>query len=121
MPTYHAKFIGRTKGAIGVFHLCESFIDGATPDAANLALYDTYEHIVQLSLLELPTRYVLVSNGQLWQAMQGRHTYETAEQAEEYLSAVKVNNRPGLVPDDLHVGIVPCWPGHFDPIRRYID
>lgn len=53
MKHYHAKFIGRTKGAIGIFYPIEALTKGVDEEAARLALFDDYEHIQQLKLVEL--------------------------------------------------------------------
>lgn len=50
MKTYLARFNGRAKGAIGVFHPCETFIEAETEESARLKLYDTHEHITQLKI-----------------------------------------------------------------------
>jgi len=52
MPTFTAKFIGREKGAIGIFYPIEATVTvaQASETAARLALYDQYEHIQQLTL-----------------------------------------------------------------------
>jgi hypothetical protein len=47
---YHAIFHGRQVGAIGIFHRCEVVVEGETPEAARLALYQTHEHISGLTL-----------------------------------------------------------------------
>ena len=100
MAKYHAEFIGRTRGAIGIFYTIRTFVEGDTPDAARMALYERYEHIQGLSMMELPIRYVATrinSDGvrQLASAMQGRHTYATPEEAQAWIDAVKANNSEG--------------------------
>lgn len=135
MPTYSARFTGRTKGAIGIFHECSALVDGETPAAAHEALYESFEHISprSLSLIELPIRYVVTHIYRkapdleglrvLSHAAQGRCTYETAEQAHAWIEAARANNSADTLrqlygePDTLEVRAVPCWPGHFDPIR----
>lgn len=47
---YTAKFWGRTRGAIGIFHWITFTVEGGTPEAARLRLYDTHDSITQLTL-----------------------------------------------------------------------
>lgn len=51
---YHARFHGRTKGAIGFFYPLNAFVEADTADAAHLKLYDTFEHITLLRLTPQP-------------------------------------------------------------------
>ncbi len=129
---YCADFHGRLKGAIGIFHRCSSFTEGDTPEAAQLALYDHYEHISGVRLTPLVQRYVPTYQkpGELRSLMgpaQGRHTFDTAEGAERWLALVKSQNTPdGLQtlwgdPQGWEVRPVWCWPGHFDPVGVYFD
>jgi hypothetical protein len=45
MARWKFDFIGRKKGAIGIFYDITAERDGETCDKAALALYDEYEHI----------------------------------------------------------------------------
>lgn len=131
---YSARFTGRQKGAIGIFYTCSCFVDGDTPEAARLALYDTYEHIQGLSLLPLVERFVpthINKDGvrEMATAAQGRNTYATADEAQGWIDAVlnpDTNSADVLrsVFGDVStfaVRPVWCWPGHFDPIGIYFD
>lgn len=51
---YLAQFVGRTRGAIGIFYPCEVTVEAANQEAARLKLYDTHEHIQGLVLTEKP-------------------------------------------------------------------
>lgn len=133
-PTYHARFYGRTRGAIGIFHPCEAFVQGDDPKSARLTLYDDYEHISGLNLVELPIRYVPTykhtdGTRRMMTAVQGRHTYATDTEANSWIEAVlnTETNSPetlrSLWGDDpqCEVRPVPCWPGYFDPIRSIFE
>lgn len=70
------------------------------------------------------TRYVIthISNGQrrLTFAMQGRETYATAREAQDYLDCLlRVNDlRKVMAQDEINtLAVKPCacWPGHYDP------
>ncbi len=50
MTTYTATFVGRTKGAIGIFYRINTTVTADNPEAARLALYDRFEHITGLHL-----------------------------------------------------------------------
>jgi len=56
MPTYRAKFYGRTKGAIGIFHTISTTVTAPNKDKAHLKLYDRYDHIQRLVLVEVKTK-----------------------------------------------------------------
>lgn len=51
---YAAKFVGRLKGAIGIFYPISTHCYGDNPEAARLNLYDRYDHIQQLRLESRP-------------------------------------------------------------------
>lgn len=132
MITYHARFTGRSKGAIGIFHACECFIAGENEAAARLNLYNDYEHIQGLSLTPLVVRYVatcvnLDGVRTLVQAAQGRYTYATPAECQAWIDAIKASNDPEWLrqpfgrPAEWEVRPVDCWPGHFDPVRIYFD
>ena len=53
MKTYHARFQGRTVGAIGIVYMISADVTGDTPEAARLRLYDRFEHIQALRLVEV--------------------------------------------------------------------
>ena len=59
---------------------------------------------------------------------QGRFTYATAEEAQEWLDAIMSNNAPDRIASiwgahDLKPEVLPCecWAGHFDPVSIYFD
>lgn len=55
---YRATFTGRAARAIGIFHAITTHTEGSTPQQAELALYERYEHIQGLQLTPLD-RYTL--------------------------------------------------------------
>ena len=76
------------------------------------------------------TRYVVThigSNGQrtLTPGQQGRHTFETAAQAQAWIDTAIKNHSTaqlGLVFGlPLEVRPCPCWPGHFAPQTCWFD
>ena len=71
--------------------------------------------------IQLVVRYVLVSGPyeKMWSTRQGRFTKETCAEAEEWCRVVKeANPNHDLVPKDLRVAPIWCYPGHFDPVGR---
>lgn len=48
MKTFKLSFIGRKKGAIGVFFKIREKVIAENLEAAILKLYDKYEHITQI-------------------------------------------------------------------------
>lgn len=60
---------------------------------------------------------------ELWDAMQGRYTYSTREEAQARIDAVQKNNAPHILAKfgPLEVRPVECYPVHFDPKTRYFD
>ena len=52
MKTYKCNFMGRRNNAIGVSHPCECLVDAVDKKGAELALYDTYEHLSSLTIEE---------------------------------------------------------------------
>ncbi len=52
MKTYRADFTGRTVGAIGITYKIKTTVQGDNLGAAQLALYDRFEHISALALTE---------------------------------------------------------------------
>ena len=131
---YAAEFHGRPKHSIGASYFVSTFVDGDTPEAAQLALYDEYEHLLGVRLTPLVLRYAptsLASDGtrRLSRPAQGRYMNETAAEAQAWIDAVKVRyDSPhdsirtvyGLDPV-FEVRPVWCWPGHLDPIGIYFD
>lgn len=74
MPTYQASFTGRQVGAIGILYKINTTVSGKNKEAANLKLYDRYEHITGLTLtpikktsrerkMEAPARFPELFNG----------------------------------------------------------
>lgn len=132
MTKYHATFNGRLKGAIGIFYAIRAFTEGETKAAAEMKLYEAYEHIQGLRLDPLVQRYVptyLAADGlrTFMGAAQGRHTHEGPEGAQAWIDAVKTNNDTERLrslwgdPDKWEVRACWCWPGHFDPVGIYFD
>ena len=54
MPRYRITFYGRTIGAIGVDYVITAEREGDTPDAARMALYDKYEHVLVVRCTPVP-------------------------------------------------------------------
>ena len=52
MKTYDATFFGKTKGALGIKSWITTTVKGETPEAARLNLYERYEHIQNLTLVD---------------------------------------------------------------------
>ena len=52
MTKYLATFIGRKVGAIGIRYQISVMVEAANKEAAELRLYDSYEHISNLELKE---------------------------------------------------------------------
>lgn len=48
MAKWLCQFHGRTRGAIGIFHYCEATVEADTREAANLKLYDDFDHVQTL-------------------------------------------------------------------------
>ena len=53
MKTYKVKFYGREKGAIGIRYIIETTVQGKNIEEATLNLYDRYEHISILEMVEI--------------------------------------------------------------------
>ena len=53
MKTYHCKFHGKLAGAIGISYAHIVTVQAETPEAANLKLYDTHDHIMHLEITEV--------------------------------------------------------------------
>lgn len=86
----------------------------------------------ELNFLDYVIRYVptyLNKHGQrtLMRAAQGRNTFATEQEAQEWIEAVTRNNSNGIVTQiwgaDPQFAVRPCkcWPGHFDPKSVYFD
>lgn len=52
MKTYQVRFYGRKVGAIGIFYWIADTVQAENEKAAELKLYDMYEHITQLTIEE---------------------------------------------------------------------
>ena len=52
MKKYRALFNGRLVGAIGICDYFDVVVEGENEEQARLNLYDKYEHILGLSLVE---------------------------------------------------------------------
>ena len=52
MKTYKATFTGREINSIGINHKVRTTIKGANKENARLNLYENYEHIMNLTLIE---------------------------------------------------------------------
>jgi hypothetical protein len=81
---------------------------------------------------ESVTRYVgtyVKADGMrtLMQAAQGRNTYATAKEAQDWVDAVKSVNSADTIKqiwgDNPRFEVRPCacWPGHFDPKGVWFD
>lgn len=126
---YHARFTGCLKGAIGIHYPIEAFTEGDSPKAAELALYDTYDHISGARLTPLVWRYVASYQREGYRfmcgAVQGRNTYATPAEAQDWIDAVLTNTAADTIRSiwgpnpDLQVAGVWCWPVHFDPIGGF--
>jgi hypothetical protein len=63
----------------------------------------------------------------LMRPTQGRYTFETAEAAQAWISAVIANNDADIISqiwgDKANFAVRPCacWPGHFDPKGVWFD
>lgn len=64
----------------------------------------------------------------LMRAAQGRETFATAEEAQEWLTEVLINTPPAKIKEiygenayPLEVRPVECWPGHHDPKTVWFD
>lgn len=55
MAQYEARFIGRNAGALGVRSDIIATVQGSTPEQARLNLYERFEHISNLHLVEVLT------------------------------------------------------------------
>jgi len=53
MKKYTASFVGRKKGAIGIFYNIKCTVKGENKEEAKMNLYETYEHLHHLSLREV--------------------------------------------------------------------
>jgi hypothetical protein len=69
--------------------------------------------------LQLVKRWVIVrrSDGQMWQARQGRYTYPSEAEAIARKDVIERNNSANLIPAG-GLGVEPrwCYPVHFDPV-----
>ena len=52
MKDYLARFFGRTNGAIGIRYNIETHVSGKNKEDARIKLYDRFEHISELELLD---------------------------------------------------------------------
>jgi hypothetical protein len=63
----------------------------------------------------------------LMRSAQGRHTFETAAEAQEWIDAVISNASSTTIlwvwgsNPQFEVRPCPCWPGHFDPQTVWFD
>lgn len=63
----------------------------------------------------------------LMNAAQGRHTYDTPEQAQAWINACRQHNNADTLrsvygpTDTYEVRPCECWPGHGDPKGVYFD
>lgn len=144
MKTYTAMFSGRTKGAIGINYPIVAGVKGADEAAARLNLYEHYENLHGLQLIEVPEldhaalypdaviRYVPTYRERgglraLATAAQGRNTYATPDEARAWIDAVRKNNNAETIRsifgpvDTFEVCACRCYPGHFDPCGVYFD
>lgn len=58
---------------------------------------------------------------------QGRDTFQTAQEAQDWIAAVTANNNADTIKqiwgDNANFEVRPClcWPGHFDPKSVWFD
>jgi hypothetical protein len=119
---YHATFIGRTKGAIGIDYTIRHLTAGDTEDAARLKLYDWFENLHDLTMRPLTLRYVVIGAGEgaFFYPRQGQYTFETVELAQLAIDAVRAHNTERDLEKwggkaGLRIQGWWCWPRHFDP------
>lgn len=130
MPTYQIRFSGRKLGALGVVSTFYERVEAPDKDAAVLKLYDKYEHISPQAIVELRTRYAITHVNRdgmrtLTFANQGRHHFDTREEAEyalgEYNRVGDLRAKVlGGMADTLAVREVLCY-DHGDAIGIYFD
>ena len=60
MKYFKANFSGRTIGALGITYTIATLVSGATIEQAQVNLYNRFEHIQNLDLVEI-TNYVKMS------------------------------------------------------------
>jgi hypothetical protein len=132
MQKFHARFVGKTKGAIGVSSHHELFLEAPDADAAHLKLYETHEHIERPTLTPLVMRFAATwvnAEGMrtLMCPAQGRFTYPTPGEAQYWIDAVTTRNSTKKIAQiwsadpRFEVRPVWCWPGHHDPVGVYFD
>lgn len=82
---YNATFIGREVGAIGISYNITATVEGANEEAARLALYDRYEHILGLQLKAVETVKIDPAklNRRERQALQELRHYDSLERLAE--------------------------------------
>lgn len=70
-----------------------------------------------IGTLKLVRRFVIFDedNQVMWQARQGRHTYQSRSEVERHIELFKKNNPPDSIPN-LSAKEFWCYPGHFDPV-----
>jgi hypothetical protein len=80
--------------------------------------------------MDTVTRYVVTHIGRnglrtLAHAAQGRHTFETAQAAQEWIDAALAVNSGDTLASlyglPLEVRPCECYAGHFDPVGVYFD
>ena len=72
-----------------------------------------------IGTMQLVKRWVLVKNsdGDMWQARQGRYTFASGEEAIKHKKLIEDVNPADMIPKGgLGVAAMWCYPGHFDPV-----
>lgn len=124
------------RGKLAVDDARAAYVTGPTKEGriAPLASFWSYEEAVRGARErgEAVLRFVVTNQGSgdlaslrvLTFASQGRHTFETREEAEAQMKLFEPSLREKILgdrADTLRVLEVECWPGHFDPKRSVFD
>lgn len=83
----------------------------------------TPEHVIRY----VPTHINKEGYRTLILPQQGRYTFATQEEAQTWIDTMRSSFDKETMevaycsPDTMEVRPCECWPGHFDPMRRYFD
>jgi hypothetical protein len=86
MKTYNVQFNGRTKGAIGVTYWISAVVVAENEEAANLKLYEKWEHISFARFTELTLYQALIAAGVECSNWQSDLYFPVTEKTTEILS-----------------------------------